>query len=121
MQSINKAILNPWFFTIFLGSVISFIALVVLQYKIVLDTKFWFIFAAMVIYLIGMLGTTMFGNVPLNNTLEALQLSSLNPAEIETARADYEGRWNNFNKIRTICSIVSFILLLLSNIIFTDG
>ncbi len=69
------------------------------------------------IYLVGTIGVTAFGNVPLNNELEALNIGQLSPAELKNFRADFEVKWNHFHSIRTFAALVSFTLLLLSNFI----
>jgi len=111
MQSINREILNPVFFIVFFGSLVALILNAGLQ----LNDKpvFWFALASAVIYLLGTFSITAFGNVPLNNELEALNINKLSLSELEKFRIYYEGRWNQFHKIRTIAGLMSFILLLL--------
>ncbi|WKK67060.1 DUF1772 domain-containing protein [Lutimonas zeaxanthinifaciens] len=55
---------------------------------------FWFLAASAVIYLIGTFGVTAFGNVPLNNELEALHLKELSITELKSFRNYYESLWN---------------------------
>ncbi len=54
----------------------------------------------------------MVGNVPLNNLVEALDLSSFTSEEYKNARIAFEEKWNNFNLLRIIAALVSFILIL---------
>ena len=112
MQSINKEILNPVFFIVFFGSLVTLLITAYLQFNN--KTVFWIVFAATIIYLIGTFGVTAFGNVPLNNELDALNLNNLNLTELKDFRTYYESRWNHFHSIRTISNILSFILLLIS-------
>ncbi len=114
MQSINREILNVGFFSIFFGALLFLIASTVLQYQAKAGTVFYLTFAAMAIYAIGTIGVTMFGNVPLNNMVEAMGLSSFSAADFQNARADYEDKWNNFNLVRTIAALISFVLILLA-------
>jgi len=72
------------------------------------------VLASTIIYLIGTFGVTAFGNVPLNNELEALNITKLNLIKLQDFRTYYESAWNHFHGIRTISSMVSFILLLIS-------
>lgn len=113
MQILNRTILNPAFFFIFLGSIFTLPFLCYLQSKIAFDISFYFVAAAAIIYILGSIGTTFFGNIPLNNNLEALNLSQLNNEECKSFRTLFESKWNNLNLIRTISSFVSFILLLI--------
>ncbi len=112
MQSINKEILNPMFFIVFFGSLISLLVSVYFQSNympvcvlIVIST---------VIYLVGTVGITAFGNVPLNDELEALDIKQLNLYELKNFRTYYENKWNQFHSIRTVAGMVSFTLLLIS-------
>ncbi|WP_272149657.1 DUF1772 domain-containing protein [Tenacibaculum aiptasiae] len=112
MQSINREILNPVFFIVFFGSLITFVLSTYLQ----LNSKTVFVFVLMstIIYLLGTFGVTAFGNVPLNNELEALNINQLNSVELKDFRTYYESTWNHYHGIRTISSMISFILLLIS-------
>ena len=112
MQSINRAILNPAFFLIFFGSPIALGISTIQQYNS--GTIFWFFLAATVTYLIGTFGVTVFGNVPLNDALEAMKLRDLSDADMSEFRKSYERKWNRFHLIRTVFSVLSFALALLS-------
>jgi uncharacterized membrane protein len=112
MQNINREILNPVFFIVFFGSLIGLVITIYLQFNN--KTVFVLVLASTIIYLIGTFGVTAFGNVPLNNELEALNITKLNLIELKDFRTYYEGAWNHFHGIRTISSMVSFILLLIS-------
>lgn len=115
MQSINREILNPVFFTIFFGSLIALVVSAAFQYHN--KPMFWFLIAAAAIYLIGTVGVTAFGNVPLNNELDALNISKLPLSELTNFRTYYEGTWNQYHAIRTISGVISFILVLISKFI----
>ena len=70
MQSINKEILNPVFFIVFFGSLLTLILTTYQHFNN--KTVFGLVLASTIVYLIGTFGITAFGNVPLNNELEAL-------------------------------------------------
>lgn len=112
MQSINKAILNPSFFLIFFGSAIL-LTLSSIQ-QIGAGLSFWLILSATVVYWLGTFGVTAFGNVPLNDALEALQLDTLSDKKIIDFRKDYESKWNQLNMFRTVFAVLSFLLSLAS-------
>ncbi|MCF7568259.1 DUF1772 domain-containing protein [Sabulilitoribacter arenilitoris] len=112
MQNINREILNPVFFIVFFGSLISLVISTYLQFNN--KTVFVLVLASTIIYLFGTFGVTAFGNVHLNNELEALNITNLNLMELKGFRTYYESAWNHFHSIRTISSMVSFILLLIS-------
>lgn len=115
MQSINKAILNPIFFIIFFGPALLFCVSSIMQFKEGIDFSFWLLFGATIIYLSGTIGITIFGNVPLNKMLEIQPLHKLELEELEELRKSFEAPWNRFHIARTICTIISFILLLIIN------
>ncbi|WP_298340825.1 anthrone oxygenase family protein [uncultured Algibacter sp.] len=112
MQSINKEILNPAFFIVFFGSLIMLVMSASMQFNN--KPMFGLVLASAIIYLIGTFGITAFGNVPLNNELEALNITKLSILELKNFRTYYESAWNQYHNIRTISSIISFILLLIS-------
>ena len=113
MQSINREILNPLFFIVFFGSLL---ALILNAYFLQdLKPQFWLGIAAALIYLIGTIGVTGMGNVPLNNQLDALKLNELATADLNAFRTHYETSWNKLHQIRTWAAVVSFVLLLITS------
>ncbi len=115
MQSINREILNPAFFLIFFGSLITLAIVSFQQYGS--GMAFWLSLGALVTYLIGTFGVTSFGNVPLNNMLDAINLQNLSAVELADLRQQYEPKWNWLHMIRTVFSVISFILILLTSFI----
>ncbi len=107
MQSINRAILNPAFYLIFMGSPLVLAMSTIQQYKS--GTAFWILLVATLLYLIGTFGVTIFGNVPLNDALDVLDLAELTDTEKSEFRNSYETKWNRLHWIRTAFSVLSFI------------
>lgn len=118
MQSINRAILNPAFFLIFFGSVILLVTNTIQQYP-ALGLTFWLMLAATLIYLVGTIGVTGLGNVPLNDALDALDLNDLSDDKHARFRQYYELKWNKLHTIRTVFAVISFLLSLLA--VFTHS
>lgn len=114
MQAINKAILNPGFFIIFFGALLLMSCSAYLQFKTNTGLPFWMIICGVVAYLAGTIGVTVFGNVPMNETLDLVNLNALSMEELKLTRQSYEGRWNKFHMLRTLFSVASFILLIMS-------
>lgn len=112
MQSINRTILNPAFFLIFFGSLVLLAISTVQQYQTVFS--FWFLFSAGLTYLIGTFGVTAFGNVPLNNKLDELNINSLNSGQLSVFRHSYEIKWNRLHLVRTAFAVLSFLFSLLA-------
>ena len=113
MQAINQAILNPLFFLAFLGLIVVFSVTCFQLYGSQKIAFYWMI-AAMLIYVIGVFGTTMFFNVPLNDQLANFSVSTTKPEEISAMRQHFEAPWNAFHSFRTVASVVSFCLTILS-------
>ncbi|SHM55635.1 Uncharacterized membrane protein [Cyclobacterium lianum] len=113
MQSINRAILNPGFFLIFFGSLILLCFSFFSEFNHNKLT-FWLLLFACTSYLIGTIGATGIGNVPLNDQLEALNLSKISQNKMSVFRKYYETNWNRLHQIRTVFALVSFVLALLA-------
>ncbi len=111
MQAINKAILNPAFFLVFFGSPLALGISTIQQYHS--GIPFWLLLAATVIYLIGTFGVTAFGNVPLNDALDALDLAELSEVKRIAFRSTYEQKWNRLHLIRTVFAVVAFLTSLI--------
>lgn len=114
MQTINREILNAGFFIIFFGSLIVLLGSTFLQYRAAVNSVFYYTLFATILYGIGTIGVTMFGNVPLNNLLESLDLSTLTAEDFRNTRVAFEEKWNHLNLIRTVAALISFVLVLVA-------
>lgn len=118
MQSINRAILNPWFFASFMGTLILLPLCAWMLYKHEAGSPaFYLVLFAALIYVIGVFGVTMFGNVRLNEALDKFDIGSAALSELKAQRIKFEKPWNNLNLIRTIGSLVSLLLTLAAMVI----
>ena len=113
-QSMNRAIINPLFFVVFLGLVILLPVLSYLSFQTSIHNQFWYVILATIFYFVGIMGVTIGGNVPLNNALEALQIESMTPEQMDEFRKGFENKWNRLNLIRTISSSLTFLLLVIA-------
>lgn len=114
MQSFNAAIQNPLFFLSFMGTAFLLPVCTYANFSASASHRFWFLLAATIIYLTGVMGVTMFGNVPLNESLAAFSLASSTPEELSSQRSSFEGAWNSLNTIRTVASVTSVVLVILA-------
>lgn len=112
MQSINRAILNPAFFLVFIGSPLALAISTIQQFNA--GKSFWMLLAATLFYLVGTFGVTAFGNVPLNDALDALNLAELSENKLTAFRKSYEQKWNRLHFIRTVFAVLSFLGSLLA-------
>jgi uncharacterized membrane protein len=110
MQSINRVIQNPLFFTAFFMPVLLLPLVTFLYGGPVGSARFLLFIGATVAYIFGTFGTTMAKNVPLNNQLDTVP-DSASSKEISQARTQFEHPWNRLNAVRTVTGMVAVILL----------
>ena len=112
-QQMNRTILNPVFFIVFFGP--FFLNLVnIYLFNSSSNTMVLLLITAATFYFFGVILITIFGNVPLNDMLDKVDLSSANINELRQLREKFEVKWNRLHSIRTFTSIISFILLIIS-------
>lgn len=114
MQSINRAILNPVFFISFLGTAVMLAVSAFTQYKSGAGISFYCMISAFAIYAVAVFFVTIAGNVPLNEALDKQDLNLASTSTLKSLRASFEAPWNRYHAVRTIASVVSFILSTLS-------
>ncbi|RXJ72215.1 hypothetical protein CS022_16830 [Veronia nyctiphanis] len=70
---------------------------------------------ATVAYILGVQGATFVIHLPLNNTLQRVDVDNSSDEELSTARLAFEQRWNRSNELRTtLASLVSLTLIVLA-------
>ena len=117
LQSMNRVILNNAFRIVFLGAIIAVALVPVFYFNLYPRNIFWLFVFTLLIYWIGVFGITISGNIPLNEILDKTNLESITSEEIKTLRKSIELKWNNFNLIRCISSLITFLLLIVSFLI----
>lgn len=110
MQSINKEILNPFFFVSFIGTLIILPVTTFYSKSHSSSVCFYLLLASSLSYLIGVIGVTAFGNIPLNNSLEKFDVLSANASELTKYRTTFESGWNRFHIIRTLFAVLTTAL-----------
>ena len=110
MKFINQVILNPIFFLVFIGPVIT---MPLLAYMSRNDSNMFILtLFSTILYFLGVILITSFKNVPLNNRLE-----KLNSEEFRDVFLWYKKPWNFWHNIRTFFGLASF-LILSTNLVF---
>lgn len=104
---------HPLFFLLWVGSVISLVAAAALGWSRLEGLERGLLLAAAGVYLLGVQLPTFVFNIPLNNRLQALDVSGMEPAAQEALRAEFEGRWIRSNTVRTLLACLASGLLLL--------
>ncbi|TQM36334.1 DUF1772 domain-containing protein [Pseudonocardia cypriaca] len=107
-QSIDKAIINPWFMiTGFMGALVFTLIAAFAQFG---RPTFLWIAVALVLYAIVFV-ITIAVNVPLNDAIKAAGLPD-DPAELAAIREAFdEARWRAWNLVRVIAGVVAFASL----------
>ncbi|MEE9336853.1 MAG: DUF1772 domain-containing protein [Methylococcaceae bacterium] len=113
LQSMNRVILNPAFYIVFICPIIMLPLATLLNYNSASSLVFTLLLIASVIYLLGVFIITIRGNIPLNNLLDKSDLEDFSIEDASKLRNEIETKWNNFNLIRTITSSISFILMII--------
>jgi uncharacterized membrane protein len=114
-QVIDKVIGNnqPLFVLMWVGSVLALVAAAVLGIWQLAGINRLLVIAAALVYVTGVQLPTFTINIPMNNELQRLDPGTASGAIQERARSSFEPRWNRWNAIRAVCSILVSILLLM--------
>ncbi len=111
MQAINVKIINPIFMLSFLGP-IGLLPLAAFLYRD--GTAFPYLVAAAVLHIVGAVGVTGVGNVPLNDKLAKVDINAISEAEADKVRLEYQGAgsaWMRWHNVRTVTSIAATALV----------
>ena len=107
MQHINVSIVSPIFLTIFLGSALAAGTAATAALVSGSETRVA-VTAGALLYIGGCVLVTMSVNVPLNDTLAAVDPSSATGAEVWS---NYLTRWTLWNHARTAAAVAACVLL----------
>ncbi|NRQ32365.1 DUF1772 domain-containing protein [Nonomuraea sp. NN258] len=109
-QAIDRAIINPWFMTGFVGALLFTGLAAVLHLGQGVRALLPWLLVAFVLYLIGFV-LTIAVNVPLNDAIKAAGEPDA-IADLAAVRERFdEARWAAYNLVRTITSTAAFGLL----------
>ncbi len=111
-QALDRAVKNPLFIGgAFMGGAASLLAATVAHRHE--PARLRHLAAASAVYMAGV-GVTLAGNVPLNEKLGEVLLATASPAEMATARMDFEGPWKALHLVRTAAALGSLVLVSLA-------
>ncbi|MVT09128.1 anthrone oxygenase family protein [Chitinophaga tropicalis] len=114
MQSINRAILNPFFLIPFVGLVLLLPFTAYLEYTSPVSPRFLLLAAAAITYIWGVFGITMLKNVPLNEALDAFNIQAASVEDLTRQRLQFEEPWNRWHLIRTIAAVLTSVFTILA-------
>ena len=104
---------QPLFILVWAGSIISVIVTLVLGVMNLNGTQIYLLSAASFLYLLGVQLPTFRFNIPLNNSLQSLDIKALKETESTLFRSDFEAPWNRWNRFRTVNAIIAVSMFLL--------
>ena len=104
---------QPLFILVWAGSILSIIITLILGIMNLSGTQIYLLIFASILYLFGVQLPTFRFNIPLNNSLQNLDIESLGESKTTSFRVDFEIPWNRWNKIRTVNAILAVSMLLL--------
>ena len=104
MQSVNVAVLNPVFLSVFMGTAAVSVLAIVFSWLRWNQPGAVYLLAGGLLYLIGTFLVTVVFNVPRNDALAAVA-----PAAPESARlwASYLSSWTAWNHVRTAAALAA--------------
>jgi len=117
-QAINDTVQNPAFGLVFFGSIPAIAVALAVNWTTIGRVPRVAMVAALVLYLAGVMVTGA-GNVPLNETLASIDVTS--PAVATAARADFEDDWNRLNLLRSVLIGASFIALATASLVVSPA
>lgn len=117
MQAINHKIENPLFFVSFFGPVL------LLPWAAYLHRgkdQFLVIVAAAIFYIVGSIGITVAGNLPLNHELDKVDATKLSDSDAEKIRQEFQGvgsAWMRWHNLRTLATTLATVLVFIACLI----
>ena len=110
MQSINSAMLNPLFLSVFLGTAAGCVLVMITALARWHAPGSVYFFLGGTLYLVGSLGVTLVCNVPKNNALASVASADPDSAGLW---AGYLRSWTTWNHVRTVASLAASASLIL--------
>ena len=104
---------QPLFILVWAGSILSVVITFILGMMNLSGSQIYLLVVASILYLFGVQLPTFRFNIPLNNSLQKLDIEGLKENEATLFRTSFETSWNRWNIIRTVNAIIAFSMLLL--------
>ena len=113
-QVMDRVIQNnqPLFILVWAGSAVTLLLAAAIGLGRLEGVDRALLLAAAAVYVAGVQLPTVAINVPLNNRLQTLELAAMDGEEMAAARAEFEPRWNRWNRIRTLLATLTSVLLI---------
>lgn len=111
MQSINIVVINRWFLGVFFSTAVASFVLIAVAAPAWRTPRAVCLISGSLIYLGGTVLVTIFGNVPWNDALAAVDPASSAGAKFW---AEYLRVWTNWNHVRCAAALVAATVLALA-------
>ena len=107
---------QPIFILIWIGSIVSVLSTIITSILSLGILDAWLIIFVSVVYLLLVQGITILIHLPLNKSIQNIDINSLNFETLSKERKNFETKWNYFNNVRTV---VAFFVVLIFLLILT--
>ena len=107
---------QPVFMLVWTGSIVLVTGTLILGTLILSGGQIYLLWVASALYLLGVQLPTVRFNIPLNNTLQDLDIIGLSESELAKSRREFEmpwTRWNIFRTLNAIAAVLAWLLLLI--------
>ena len=107
---------QPIFILIWVGSIMSVLGTIITSILSLGILDAWIIIFVGVVYLLVVQGITISIHLPLNKSIQNIDINSSNSETLSKMRKSFETKWNYFNNVRTV---VAFFVVLIFLLILT--
>ena len=106
---------QPIFILIWIGSIVSVLSTIITSILSLGILDAWLIIFVGVVYLLVVQGITILIHLPLNKSIQNIDINSSNSETLSKMRKTFETKWNYFNNIRTV--VAFFVVLIFLSIL----
>ena len=103
---------QPIFILIWIGSIVSVLSTIITSILSLGILDAWLIIFVSVVYLLLVQGITILIHLPLNKSIQNIDINSSNFQTLSKERIAFEKKWNYFNNIRTVVAFIVFLFFL---------
>ena len=101
---------QPIFILIWIGSIVSVLSTIITSILSLGILDAWLIIFVGFVYLLVVQGITILIHLPLNKSIQNIDINSSNSETLSKMRKRFETKWNYFNNVRTV---VAFFVVLI--------
>jgi len=106
---------QPIFILIWVGSIMSVLSTIITSILSLGILDAWIIIFVGVVYLMVVQGITISIHLPLNKSIQNIDINSSNSETLSKMRKSFETKWNYFNNVRTV--VAFFVVLIFLSIL----